>query len=137
MKRMNPDSKVSATADAKGFLDFLATKSGAFQRRVDAMAFGAAYAMHKNIDPEYSKFAGAKSDLVDVNSLSNDVRLALECGIHSMCKKRGLPLPEKESDVLSLFQKNAEAGLYALKGRWEGKSKAQILDDVRKLVREI
>src|SRR5262249_32951471 len=106
-------------------------------RRVDAMAFGAAYAMHKNIEPDSSRFSGAKGDLVDVNALSNDVRLALECGIHSMCKKRGLPLPEKESEVLSMVQKYAEAGLYALKERWEGKSKAQIFDDVRKLVTEI
>jgi hypothetical protein len=60
--------------------------------------------------------------------------LALEAGVHAICKRNGLPEPTDSREVLEILSQYAEAGLKILKQRWDGKVGIQIQNDVRKII---
>ncbi len=131
MKRMN-DGKFRVTSKAKGYLDYL-KQNRVFARAVDAYAFAAAYALkHCKEIPPASR--GKRHDLVEVFRLDNDVRLALEAGVHTVLKRNGKPEPKDSREVLDIVTQYAEAGLKLLKEKWQGKTGLQIQDDIRKII---
>ncbi len=84
------------------------------------------------IDKGFSHFFSLirnKSNVIDDN-----VRLALEAGIYTICKRNSQPQPENSREILDILSQYAEVGLKALKQRWEGKVSLQIQDDIRKII---
>ena len=75
-----------------------------------------------------------RSELVDVSILDNEVRLALEAGVHAVLRRARLPEPTDEAAVLEFVTKYAEIGVGLLRERWAGKTGLQIQDDIRKLI---
>ena len=132
MKRLNEDTSFRPSAEAKGYLDVL-KKTGVFRRSVDGYAFAAAYALKNNSDISQVELRG-RSELVAVGALDEEVRLALEAGVHATLKRAGLPEPVDSAMVLDYVTKYAEAGLLVLKERWAGKTGLQIQDDIRKII---
>jgi hypothetical protein len=100
---------------------------------VDAYIFAAAYAMKNNIDVSPIPSAG-RQDLINIGIVEDDVRLALEAGVHAICKRNNQPEPTDSREVLEILSQYAEAGLKILKQRWDGKVGIQIQDDVRKII---
>ncbi len=132
MKHIDPKATIRPTPQAKGYLDVL-KKNGAFGRAIDAYVFAAAYALkkHAEISPISSR---GRQDLVYVRNVEEDVRLALEAGVHAVLKHNSQPEPKDSREVLEILTQYAEAGLELLKERWEGKTGLQIQDDIRKII---
>jgi hypothetical protein len=132
MKRIDPTTSIRPTPEANGYLKVL-KNNGVFNRMVDAYLFAAAYAIKNNIDAPPLSSQG-RQELVNMGVVEEDVRLALEAGVHAICKRNGQSEPKDSREVLEIVTQYAEAGLKLLKQRWEGKVGIQIQDDVRKIV---
>lgn len=132
MKRLDIKAKFSATAKAKGYLDYL-LNNRVFQRAIDAYAFAAAYAIKNNAEiPQVIN--GRSNSLAEVFRLDENVRLALEAGVYSVCKRNGQPEPADSAAVFDLVTKYAEIGLELLQKKWEGKTRTQIQIDIQKII---
>jgi len=129
---MNAKVMVRPSLKAKGALDQW-KKTRVFPRSIDGYAFAAAYAIRQGIDIEGVKISN-RSDLTDLGDLAVATRRALEAGIHTARKRAGLALPASAEEVFELASRYAEVGIEALVERWGGKSKGQILEDIRGMV---
>lgn len=135
MKRLDITKKFVATSQAKGYLDDLVKKK-VFQRRIDAYVFAATYAIKQNTDIS-QVLTDRHSSLVEVYSLDDDVRLALEAGIHAICKRNHQPEPENSAEVMKLLTQYAEAGIQFLQKKWKDKTSAsQIQQDIWRMINE-
>jgi hypothetical protein len=134
MKRIDITQKFVATAEAKGYLDYLIAKQ-VFKRAIDAYAFAAAYAIEQNAEIPQT-LSGRSNSLAEVFRLDEDVRFALEAGIHVIRKRNNQPEPQDSTEVFELVTKYAEIGLQILKQKWQGKTQVQIQDDIRKIIGE-
>jgi len=132
MKHIDPQATIRPTPQAKGYLDAL-KKNSAFGRMVDAYVFAAAYALKNNVEISPVPARG-REDLVYMGIVDEDVRLALEAGVHTVLKRNGKPEPKDSREVLDIVTQYAEAGLKLLKERWQGKTGVQIQDDIRKII---
>ncbi|NJM62611.1 MAG: hypothetical protein HC849_24290 [Oscillatoriales cyanobacterium RU_3_3] len=132
MKHLDPQATIRPTPEAKGYLDTL-KNNGAFGRMVDAYVFAAAYALKNNVEISPVLPRG-RQDLVYMGIVDEDVRLALEAGVHTVQKRNGKPEPKDSREVLEIVMQYAEAGLKLLKERWQGKTGVQIQDDIRKII---
>jgi hypothetical protein len=134
MKRMDPNATVRPTREAKGYLDLL-KEQGAFDRMIDPYIFAAACAIKQNVDISEVSLKG-QQDMINIGIVDDEVRLALEAGVHASCKRNEQPEPADSREVLEILTKYAEVGLQMLKQRWEGKVPSQIQDDVWRIIRE-
>ena len=135
MKRIEITQKFVATSEAKGYLDYLKKKQ-VFKRAIDAYAFAATYAMKQNADIS-QPLPSRSSSLAEVFRLDEDVRLALEAGIHIICKRNNQPEPKNSSEVLELVTKYAEVGIQLLQKKWQDKTSAsQIQQDIWQMINE-
>lgn len=134
MKRMEPNATIRPTPEAKGYLDLL-KEQGLFDRMIDPYMFAAAYAIKQNVDISEVSLKG-QQDLINIGIVDEEVRLALEAGIHGLCKRNGKPEPKDDREVLEILTKYAEGGLKLLKQRWEGKVPNQIQNDIWRIIRE-
>ncbi|MEG4944570.1 hypothetical protein [Microcoleus sp. F4-D5] len=132
MKHIDPQATIRPTPEAKGYLDTL-KNNGAFGRMVDAYVFAAAYALKNNVEIS-SLPLRRRQDLVYMGIVDENVRLALEAGVHTVQKRNGKPEPKDSREVLDFVTQYAEAGLKLLKERWQGKTGVQIQDDIRKII---
>ncbi len=132
MKRINPKAAIRPTPEAKGYLDTLKDQA-VFGRMVDAYLFAAAYAIKKNADISQVPLK-ERQDMATISIVDEQVRLALEAGVYGMRKRNGQPEPADSREVLEIMTKYAEVGLNLLKARWEGKTKTQIQDDIRRII---
>ncbi|WP_139026111.1 hypothetical protein [Acaryochloris sp. CCMEE 5410] len=101
-----------------------------FGRQIDAYAFAAAYAMKNNLDISDIKMID-RSDLEEVSTLDDEVRLALEASLHSLQKRNGQPEPGDSQQLMDLISRYAEVGLASLQTQWTGKTSIQIQDKIR------
>jgi hypothetical protein len=131
---MNDAANIRPTAQAKGYLDTL-TSNGSFSRAIDAYVLAAAFAMRADLDQESVVMKG-RTDLISVGRIDNYVRIALECGVMSIRKRKGLEPLGDAAAMLEQVTKYAEVGMEALKERWDGKTGLQIQYDIKKLVAE-
>ncbi|HEY0077876.1 MAG TPA: hypothetical protein VGB73_04455 [Pyrinomonadaceae bacterium] len=131
MKQMKTNAMIRPTSEAKGYLDHL-KKQSVFSRAVDAYAFAAAFAMNQGMDISAVSLTG-RSDLTEVDTLDDKVRLALEAAAAVLARRNGVELADSAS-VVDLVTKYAEVGLPALKERWSGKSGLQIQNDIQKIL---
>lgn len=132
MKRIDPKATIRPTPEAKGYVDTLKNQA-VFGRMIDAYVFAAAYAIKKNADISQVSLTG-RQDMVYMNTVDDDVRLALEAGVYAITKRNGQPEPADSREVLEIITKYAEVGLNLLKARWEGKTGTQIQDDIRRII---
>ncbi|NEP79507.1 MAG: hypothetical protein F6K17_03210 [Okeania sp. SIO3C4] len=132
MKRIDPKATIRPTPEAKGYLDTLKSQA-VFGRMVDAYVFAAAYAIKQNADISQVPLKG-RQDIVYINTVDDEVRLALEAAVHAITKRNGQPQPTESREVLEIITKYAEVGLNLLKVRWEGKTGTQIQDDIRRII---
>lgn len=136
MKRLDITKKFAATSEAKGYLDYLVEKKQVFQRAIDAYVFAATYAMKQNADIS-QPLSSKTNSLVEVYRLNQDVRLALEAGIHTICKQNNQPEPENSTEVMKLLTKYAEVGIQLLQKKWRDKTSAsQIQRDIWRIINE-
>lgn len=136
MKRLDITKKFTATSEAKGYLDYLVDKKQVFKRAIDAYAFAAAYAMKQNGDISQSLSNRSKS-LVEVYRLNDDVRLALEAGVHAVRKRNNESEPEDSAEVFKLVTQYAEVGIRLLQQKWQDKtSTSQIQKDIWQIINE-
>ncbi len=135
MKRIEITQKFVATSEAKGYLDYLKKKQ-IFKRAIDAYAFAATYAMKQNAD--ISKLLTNRSNsLAEVFRLDEDVRLALEAGVHVIRKRNNQPEPKDSAEVLEILTKYAEVGIQLLQQKWKDKTSAsQIQRDIWQIINE-
>lgn len=135
MKRIEDSQKFVATSEAKGYLDYLKKKQ-VFKRAIDAYAFAATYAMKNNTDIS-QPISGRSNSLAEVFRLDKDVLLALEAGVHIMCKQNNRPEPKNSAEVLELVTKYAEVGIQLLQQKWKDKtSTSQIQQDIWTIINE-
>ncbi|MCT7995930.1 hypothetical protein [Laspinema olomoucense] len=134
MKRFEPKRTIRPTPEAKGYLDVL-KKNQTFSRAIDAYVFAGAYAIKKNADISPVPSQG-RQDLIYVGIVDDEVRLALEAGIHTICQRNGQPEPKDSGEAMEIFTQYAEAGIKLLKERWEGKTRGQIQNDILKIIEE-
>lgn len=135
MKRIEITQKFIATAEAKGYLDYLKQKQ-VFKRAIDAYAFAAAYAIKQNADISQS-LPSRSNSLAEVFRLDDDVRLALEAGVYIIRKRNNQPEPKDSAEVLELVTKYAEAGIQLLQQKWNNKtSVSQIQTDIWRIINE-
>lgn len=132
MMRFNPRQKFRPSSDAKAFLQYLKERA-VFGRQIDAYAFAAAYAMKNNLDISEVTIK-ERSDMEEVGTLDDEVRLALEAGIHSLNKRNGFPQIEDPQRLMDLASRYAEAGLMHLQSQWHGKTSTQIQDQIRLII---
>jgi hypothetical protein len=131
---MEQKAAIRPTSEAKGYLDYLKRQS-VFRRAVDGYAFAAAFAMNQGMNiSEVSLRSSSRSELTDVETLDEEVRLALEAGATVMVRRNGLPELTDSASVIDLVTKYAEVGLQTLKERWSGKSGLQIQNDIKKIL---
>ena len=75
--------------------------------------------------------------MVEVYRLDEDVRLALEAGIHRICKRNHQPEPQNSAEVMKLLTKYAEKGIELLQQKWKDKTSAsQIQQDIWRMINE-
>ena len=136
MKRLDITKKFAATPQAKGYLDDLVDKKQVFQRSIDAYVFAATYAIKQNADISQS-LSSRPHSLVEVYRLDEDVRLALEAGIHAICKQNDWSEPQNSAEVMKLLTKYAEAGVQLLQHKWKDKTSAsQIQQDIWQIINQ-
>lgn len=135
MMRFNPRQKFRPSSEAKAFLQYLKERA-VFGRQIDAYAFAAAYAMRNNFDISEVSIKD-RSDMEEVGTLDNEVRLALEAGIHSLNKRNGMSQIEDPQRLMDLASRYAETGLMHLQSQWLGKTSIQIQDQIRLIVSQI
>ncbi|MGB3514090.1 MAG: hypothetical protein WBA93_33765 [Microcoleaceae cyanobacterium] len=132
MKRIDPNATIRPTPEARGYLDALKSQA-VFGRKIDAYVFAAAYAIKQNADISQVSLTG-RQDMAIMRIVHDEVRLALEAGVHAMTKRNSQPQPTESREVLEIITKYAEVGLNLLKVRWEGKTGTQIQDDIRRII---
>lgn len=132
MMRFNPRQKFRPSSDAKSFLQYLKERA-VFGRQIDAYAFAAAYAIKNNLDISDVSLKG-RSDMEEVGTLDDEVRLALEAAIHALYKHNGKPELEDPQSLMDSVTRYAEIGLINLQEQWSGKTSTQIQDGIRKLI---
>lgn len=132
MMRLNKKQKFRPSSEAKAFLQYLKERA-VFGRQIDAYAFAAAYAMKNNIDISEVSIKD-RSDMEEAGTLDDEVRLALEAGIHALCKRNGQPEPEDSNKLMDYVTKYSEVGIFSLKEKWSGKTGIQIQDDIQKIL---
>ena len=132
MMRFNGRQKFRPSSEAKAFLQYLKERA-VFGRQIDAYAFAAAYAMKKNLDISNVSIKD-RSDMEEVSTLDEEVRLALEAGIYAICKRNGQTEPEDSQALMDTVTRYGEIGLKLLKEEWSGKTAVQIQDSIRKLL---
>lgn len=136
MKRLDITKKFAATSEAKGYLDYLVDKKQVFKRAIDAYIFAATYAIKQNADIS-QPLSSRPISLVEVYRLNDDIRLALEAGIHTICKQNYQPEPENSTEVMKLLTKYAEVGIQLLQQKWKNKtSTSQIQQDIWHMINE-
>ena len=135
MKRIENSQKFVATSEAKGYLDYLKKKQ-IFKRAIDAYAFAATYAMKYSADIS-QPISKRSNSLAEVFRLNPDVLLALEAGVHIMCKQKNIPEPKDSAEVLDLVTRYAEVGIQLLQQKWQDKTSAsQIQRDIWQMINE-
>ena len=135
MKRIENSQKFVATSEAKGYLDYLKKKQ-IFKRAIDAYAFAATYAMKHNCDIS-QPISNRSNSLAEVFRLDKDVLLALEAGVHIMCKQNNRSEPKDSAEVLELVTRYAEVGIQLLQQKWQDKTSAsQIQRDIWQMINE-
>ena len=135
MKRIEISQKFVATSEAKGYIDYLKKKQ-VFKRAIDAYAFAATYAMKQNADIS-NPITNRSNSLAEVFRLDPDVLLALEAGVHVMCKRNNRPEPKNSTEVLEVVTKYAEVGIQLLKLKWKDKTSiSQIQQDIWQMINE-
>ncbi|MBW4536683.1 MAG: hypothetical protein KME09_22380 [Pleurocapsa minor HA4230-MV1] len=135
MERIEITQKFVATSEAKGYLDYLKKKQ-IFKRAIDAYAFAATYAMKQNADIS-QPLTNRSNSLAEVFRLDEDVRLALEAGVHIVRKRNNQLEPKDSSEVLEIVTKYAEAGIQLLQKKWQDKtSTSQIQRDIWQMINE-
>ena len=135
MKRIEISQKFVATSEAKGYLDYIKKKQ-VFKRAIDAYAFAATYAMKQNADIS-QPMSSRSNSLAEVFRLDKDVLLALETGVHVMCKRNNKTEPKDSAEVLELVAKYAEIGIQLLQKKWQDKtSTSQIQQDIWQMINE-
>lgn len=132
MKHIDPKVTIRPTPEANGYLQTL-KNNGAFGRMIDAYVFAAAYALKNNLEVSSVPSRG-RQDMVQINIVDEDVRLALEAAVHVILKRGGKPEPADSREVLDIVTQYAEVGLKLLKERWQGKTGTQIQDDIQKII---
>lgn len=132
MKHIDTKATIRPTPKAKGYLDVL-KNNGAFSRAIDAYLFAAAYAIKTDADVTPVPSRG-RQDLVYLGIVDDDVRLALEAGIHAVRERNGEPEPADSRELLEILTQYAEAGLKLLQERWDGKTGIQIQNDIRRII---
>ena len=136
MKRLDITKKFAATSEAKGYLDYLVDKKKVFRRAIDAYVFAATYAIKKNADIS-QPLSSRTNSLVEMYRLDEDVRLALEAGVHNICKRNNQPEPQNSVEVMQLLTKYAEKGIQLLQQKWKDKTSAsQIQKDIWQMINE-
>lgn len=136
MKRLDITKKFAATPQAKGYLDYLVDKKQVFKRAIDAYVFAATYAIKQDANIS-QPLSSRPISLVEVYRLDDDVRLALEAGIHTVCKRNHQPEPQNSAEVMKLLTKYAEAGIKLLQQKWKDKTSAsQIQQDIWQMINE-
>ena len=136
MKRLDITKKFAATSEAKGYLDYLVDKKKVFRRAIDAYVFAATYAIKQNADIS-QPLSSRTNSLVEVYRLDEDVRLALEAGVHNICKRNHQPEPQNSLEVMQLLTKYAEKGIQLLQQKWKNKTSAsQIQKDIWQIINE-
>ena len=136
MKRLDITKKFAATSEAKGYLDYLVDKKQVFRRAIDAYVFAASYAIKQNANISQA-LSSRTNSLVEVYRLDEDVRLALEAGVHNICKRNDRPEPQNSSEVMKLLTKYAEVGIQLLQQKWKDKTSAsQIQKDIWQMINE-
>lgn len=133
MMRFNQRQKFRPSSDAKSFLQYLKERA-VFGRQIDAYAFAAAYAMKNNLDISEVSMKD-RSDMEEVGTLDDEVRLALEAGIHALCKKNGQSEPKDPQQLMDTVSRYGEVGLRTLRDEWSGKTSVQIQDYIERLLR--
>jgi hypothetical protein len=135
MKRIEITQKFVATSEAKGYLHYLKKKQ-IFKRSIDAYAFAATYAMRKNADIS-QPLPSRSNSLAEVFRLDEDVRLALEAGVHVIRKRNNQPEPKDSAEVLEILTTYAEVGIQLLQQKWKDKTSAsQIQRDIWQIINE-
>ena len=133
MKRIdNPKGVIRASTEAHSYLKLL-QKIGVFKQMIDGYMFAAAYSIKSNLNIDIT-LTEKPHKVARINVIDDNVRLALEARIHTICKRNNQPPPEDSKEVLEILSRYAEVGLKALKQRWEGKINIQIQDDIRKII---
>lgn len=132
MMRFNPRQKFRPSSEAKAFLQHLKERA-VFGRQIDAYAFAAAYAMKNNLDISQVLIKD-RSDMEEVGTLDDKVRLALEAGVHAICKRKNQPEPDDPQKLIDFVTRYGEVGLQALKHEWSGKTAIQIQDSIRQKI---
>lgn len=136
MERLDMTKKFAATPEAKGYLDYLVDKKQIFKRSIDAYVFAATYAIKQNADIS-QPLSSRPNSLVEVYRLEDDVRLALEAGIHTICKRNHQPEPQNSAEIMKLLTKYAETGIQLLQQKWKDKTSAsQIQKDIWQIINE-
>ena len=63
--------------------------------------------------------------------------MALEAGIHNICKRNHQPEPQDSAEVMKLLTKYAEVGIQLLQDKWKDKTSAsQIQRDIWQIINE-
>lgn len=132
MQRIEPSLPLRPTLEAKGYLEYL-KKQGIFPRMVDGYVFAAAFAMEQDL-PILPLSEQERQELVIFGILDEDVRLALEIGVHILCQRRQVILPSSGKEALEIVSQYGEAGLKTLKEQWQGQKKPQIQKNIRNLL---
>jgi hypothetical protein len=132
MIRMSERTNFRPSAEAKGYLDKL-KDDHIFGRSVDGYAFAAAVAMKEAADIDALTIRN-RTDLTEVATLDDEVRLALESGAIVMQKRRQLPAPADGAAMVEIVSKYAEVGIVMLRERWNGKTALQIQHEIKKLM---
>ena len=136
MKRLDITKKFAATPQAKGYLDYLVDKKQVFKRAIDAYVFAATYAIKQNANIS-QPLSSRPHSLVEVYRLDDDVRLALEAGIHAICRQNHQPEPQNSAEVMKLLNMYAETGIQLLQDKWKDKTSAsQIQRDIWQIINE-
>ena len=136
MKRLDITKKFAATPHAKGYLDYLVDKKQVFNRAIDAYIFAATYAIKQNANISQA-LSSRPHSLVEVYRLDDDVRLALEAGIHAICRRNHQLEPQNSAEVMKLLTIYAETGIRLLQDKWKDKTSAsQIQRDIWQIINE-
>jgi hypothetical protein len=131
MQRLDEKDLVRPSATAHSYLQVL-KENKTFDRMVDAYLFAAAYAIKK--DRVISDITlSDRQDLIPLSQIDEQVRLALEAGLHIRCRSNYLE-PADGKELLEILCKYAEVGLQELKTRWQGKTYNQIQVDIQRII---
>ncbi len=128
----NPKAVIRASTNAHSYLKLL-QNIGVFKHMIDGYIFATAYSIKNNLPIDFNAVE-KPHEVARVNVIDDNIRLALEAAIHTICKRNNQPQPTNTKELLEILNQYAEVGLKALKQRWESKVSIQIQDDIRKII---